>query len=96
MITLKFRLLVRDKQIEHDVWLGRHQFYYARIETPYRENHSDYNVYFFKIRTPAGDVLTSEDFQLNFTNFTDCHDYVIKWIKEEIKNGKNSKNVAIL
>lgn len=91
VITLKFRLLVRDKQIEHDVWLGRHQFYYARIETPYRENHPDYNVYTFKIRTPDGEVLTSKDFQRSYTNFTDCSDFVIKWIKEEINNGKKLK-----
>ena len=93
---LKFRLLVRDKQIDYDVWLGRHHFYYARIETPYIENHPNYNVYTFKTRTPAGEVLTSGDFKRNFTNYTDCHDYVIKWIKDAIENEKKLKESSHL
>lgn len=85
---MHFQLLTRDKRIDYDIWQGRHQFYYARIEKPYKKDHPDYKLYTFKIRKPCGEVLTSELLNQSFTNLEDCRDFIFKWIKKDLKSLK--------
>lgn len=80
---MKFRLQKRELRGENDIWRGKYRNYYAIIETPFRDNHPDFGVYSFRIRTPERTFVDSNALFLKFELFDVCKEYVIKWIENK-------------
>lgn len=92
---MKFILRKNTIPTSYTVWSGRKQNYNALIEKPNDEHHPDFKLYLFKIRTPEGLVIHSDELNQKFYSLEECQIFISNWVDESLKISMNQPSPAI-